>query len=65
MTLKITGAREFLKLVGEKTDRDKTSLYISKSVYKRFSDACDSERASKSTVIEALMDAFVKASKKK
>lgn len=63
--MKITEAKNFLDAIGERKDRKKTSLYISKSTYKRFSDVCKDKRASKSTVVEALMEAFVKASKGK
>lgn len=42
-----------------KSDRVKTSLYISKAAYKQFTAAVDKEGLSYSSVLEELMMAFV------
>lgn len=49
------------RLQDKHTDRDKTSLFLSKSLFKRFKIACGN--ASPSKVIEELMEDFIEHTK--
>ena len=57
--MKITGKKILAELKGDKMDREKITLYMSKSVYKNFRTACGDVPVSK--VLEAIMKAFLKS----
>ena len=62
--MKIDGKGILAKLsVGKKSDREKTSLYLSKSVYEAFKKACGDVPTSQ--VLEELMQQFLSSLKQK
>ena len=60
--VKING-KEIVKGLMHTSDRDRTSLYLSRSVYEEFKKKCDP--VSPSQVLEELMIAFNKTAHKK
>lgn len=63
MNMKIKVKKIVKEIKQSKSDRTKTSLYISKSIYKAFKRAVDKEDLSPSIVIEKLMSDFVGSTK--
>jgi hypothetical protein len=49
---------------GKKSDREKTSLYLSKSIYKNFKKVCEGNGIAASKVLEDLISQFIESIKK-
>lgn len=64
MAKKLNSEKILEDIKASKSDRTKTSLYISKAVYDDFKDALKKAKQSPSIVIEKLMKEFVLGMKK-
>jgi hypothetical protein len=62
MNVKINGKAIQKRLRAQKHDRAKTSIYVSQSLFKRFSRVCG--EFSPSEVVEELLNAYIETAKR-
>lgn len=63
--MKVDGKALVQKLINEKGDRKKVSLYLSEGLYEDFKKQCDKSDVAASAVMEELMRGFIESLKGK